>query len=66
MNILVKFKNKILKSLKKELHLVNSSNVFYNSSIGIKGSSLSSNIVIGKNSKVFNSNLKFREGYFNK
>ena len=60
MNILVIFKNKILRRFKKELQLVKSSNVFYNSSIVVKKSCLSSNIVIGKNSKILNSNLNFK------
>ena len=60
MNILVIFKNKILRRFKKGLQLVKSSNIFYNSSIVVKKSCLSSNIVIGKNSKIHNSNLNFK------
>jgi len=59
MNILVKLKLKILRRLKKELLLVNTSKVIQTKSISIKGSYVSPEVVIGVNSEISNSSLSF-------
>lgn len=59
MNILIKLKYKILRRLKKELELVNTSAESKNSTVSIKGSYVSQNISLGDNSKIKSSNLSF-------
>jgi len=59
MNILVKIKLKIIRRLKKELELVNTSAENKNASISILGSYISPNISLGDNCKIKNANLSF-------
>jgi len=59
MNILVKLKLKILRRLKKELELVNTSQKIDNPTLLIKGSYVSEQVVVGNNSKISQGNLSF-------
>jgi len=59
MNILVKLKLKILRRLKKELELVNTSQKIDNPTLLIKGSYVSPQVALGNNSKVAHAHLSF-------
>ena len=60
MNVFRKIKLKILRRLKKELELINTSTNSDRQKVSISGSSVSPKIKVGDNSKICNSSLSFK------